>query len=51
MMALLTLQHRVSGSEVPLDWEHRVKHDGFAYTAKQSIGQCGTPGLGKLGKT
>ena len=39
MMALLTLQNRVSGSEVPLDWEHWVKHDAFTYTATQGIGQ------------
>ena len=39
MMALLTQQHRVSGREVPLDWEHQVKHNGFTYTATQGIGQ------------
>ena len=38
-MALLTQQHRVSGSEVPLKLEHQVKHDGFTYKATQGIGQ------------
>ena len=38
MMALLTQQHRVSGSDVPLGWEHWVKHDAFTYTAHRVLG-------------